>query len=43
MEILGLEPDLQNRKLRVLPMDAEQTFLSILSGKEYPLKPECIN
>ena len=30
MEILGLEPDLQNRKLRMLPMDSEQTYLSIL-------------
>ena len=30
MEILGLEPDLKNRKLRVLPMNTEQTYLSIL-------------
>ena len=30
MEILGLEPDLKNRKLRILPMNAEQTYLSIL-------------
>lgn len=30
MEILGLEPDLKNRKLRLLPMNAEQTYLSIL-------------
>ncbi|MDJ0704748.1 MAG: aspartyl protease family protein [Leptolyngbyaceae cyanobacterium MO_188.B28] len=30
MEILGLEPDLQNRKLRMLPMNSEQTYLSIL-------------
>ncbi len=30
MEILGLEPDLKNRKLRVLPMNSEQTYLSIL-------------
>ncbi|MDZ8189755.1 MAG: aspartyl protease family protein [Nostoc sp. ChiSLP02] len=30
MEILGLEPDLKNRKLRVLPMNYEQTYLSIL-------------
>lgn len=30
MEVLGLEPDLRNRKLRVLPMNSEQTYLSIL-------------
>ncbi|BCL34939.1 retroviral-like aspartic protease family protein [Nostoc sp. MS1] len=30
MEILGLEPNLKNRKLRVLPMNSEQTYLSIL-------------
>lgn len=30
MEVLGLEPDLKNRKLRVLPMNSEQTYLSIL-------------
>jgi predicted aspartyl protease len=30
MEVLGLEPDLKNRKLKVLPMNSEQTFLSIL-------------
>jgi predicted aspartyl protease len=30
MEVLGLEPDLKTRTLRVLPMDAEQTYLSIL-------------
>ncbi|MEO0376870.1 MAG: aspartyl protease, partial [Cyanobacteria bacterium P01_A01_bin.17] len=30
MEILGLEPDLQNQKLRVLPMTSEQTYLSVL-------------
>ncbi|GAA6621021.1 hypothetical protein NUACC26_068390 [Scytonema sp. NUACC26] len=30
MEILGLEPDLKNRKLRILPMNSEQTYLSIL-------------
>lgn len=30
MEILGLEPDLKNRKLRVLPMNSEQTYLNIL-------------
>ncbi|MBW4555988.1 MAG: aspartyl protease family protein [Trichormus sp. ATA11-4-KO1] len=30
MEVLGLEPDLKNRKLRVLPMDSEQTYLSVL-------------
>ncbi|MUG95579.1 aspartyl protease [Scytonema sp. UIC 10036] len=30
MEILGLEPDLKNRKLRMLPMNSEQTYLSIL-------------
>lgn len=30
MEILGLEPDLKNRKLRILPMNPEQTYLSIL-------------
>lgn len=33
MEVLGLEPDLKNRKLRVLPMNSEQTYLSILSTK----------
>jgi predicted aspartyl protease len=30
MEILGLEPDLKNRRLRVLPMNTEQTYLSVL-------------
>ena len=30
MEVLGLEADLKNRKLRVLPMNSEQTYLSIL-------------
>ncbi|QLE56215.1 retropepsin-like aspartic protease [Nostoc sp. TCL26-01] len=30
MEILGLEPDLKNRQLRVLPMNYEQSYLSIL-------------
>ena len=30
LEVLGLEPDLQNRVLRVLPMNPEQTYLSIL-------------
>jgi len=30
MEILGLEPDLKNRQLRILPMNSEQTYLSIL-------------
>ncbi|MEH1842908.1 MAG: aspartyl protease family protein [Nostoc sp.] len=30
MEVLGLEPDLKNRKLRILPMNSEQTYLSVL-------------
>jgi predicted aspartyl protease len=30
MEILGLEPDLKNRRLRLLPMNSEQTYLSVL-------------
>lgn len=30
MEVLGLEPDLKNRKLRMLPMNSEQTYLSVL-------------
>lgn len=30
MEILGLEPDLKNRQLRILPMNSEQTYLSVL-------------
>ena len=30
MEVLGLEPDLKNRNLRVLPMNSEQTYLRIL-------------
>jgi predicted aspartyl protease len=30
MEVLGLEPDLKNRKLRVLPMNSEQTYLTVL-------------
>lgn len=30
LEVLGLEPDLQNRVLRALPMTTEQTYLSIL-------------
>ena len=31
MEILGVEPDLKHRKLRLLPMNSEQTYLSLLS------------
>jgi predicted aspartyl protease len=30
MEMLGLEPDLTNRKLRVLPVTPEQTDLSVV-------------
>ncbi|MBE9009540.1 retroviral-like aspartic protease [Pseudanabaenaceae cyanobacterium LEGE 13415] len=30
LETMGLEPDLQNRCLRALPMSPEQTYLSIL-------------
>ncbi|MEH2402799.1 hypothetical protein [Nostoc sp.] len=30
MEVLGLEPDLKNRKLRVLPMNSERTYLNVL-------------
>lgn len=30
MEMLGLEPDLKNRQLRILPMNSEQTYLSVL-------------
>ena len=30
MEVLGLEPDLKNRTLRILPMNSEQTYLSVL-------------
>ena len=30
MEALGLEPDLKNRRLRLLPMNSEQTYLSVL-------------
>ncbi|MEH2325863.1 MAG: hypothetical protein V7K32_20340 [Nostoc sp.] len=30
MEVLGLEPDIKNRKLRILPMNSEQTYLSVL-------------
>lgn len=30
LEVLGLEPDLQNRVLCTLPMNPEQTYLSIL-------------
>ena len=30
METLGVEPDLKNHKLRVLPMNSEQTYLSLL-------------
>jgi hypothetical protein len=29
MEELGLEPDLKNRRLRVLPMNEEQTYLMV--------------
>lgn len=29
MEVLGLEPDLQHQRLRVLPANSEQTYLSI--------------
>ena len=29
MEILGLEPDLKRRQLRLLPMNSEQTYLSL--------------
>lgn len=30
LETLGLEPDLQNQQLRVLPITPEQTYLSVL-------------
>ncbi|BAY79478.1 hypothetical protein NIES25_59630 (plasmid) [Nostoc linckia NIES-25] len=30
VEVLGLEPDLKNRKLRVFPMNSEQTYLTVL-------------
>ena len=29
LEILGLEPDLKNQRLRVLPMNEEQTYLMV--------------
>ncbi len=29
MEELGLEPDLKNQRLRVLPMNEEQTYLMV--------------
>jgi predicted aspartyl protease len=30
MQILGLEPDLKNHKLRLLPMNSEQSYLTVL-------------
>ncbi|MEM6840110.1 MAG: retroviral-like aspartic protease family protein, partial [Cyanobacteria bacterium P01_C01_bin.120] len=30
MEALGLEPDLQNQRLRVLPISSSETYLTIL-------------
>ena len=27
MEALGIEPDLQNQRLRMLPMDGDETYL----------------
>ncbi|WP_375514154.1 hypothetical protein [uncultured Nostoc sp.] len=30
LEDLGLEPDLQNQKLRVLPMEGKDTYLMVL-------------
>ncbi|MBE9079282.1 hypothetical protein IQ241_18605 [Romeria aff. gracilis LEGE 07310] len=29
LEALGLEPDLQNQRLRILPMDSSDTYLTI--------------
>ena len=29
LEVLGLEPDLKNQRLRVLPMNEEQTYLMV--------------
>jgi len=30
MEALGLEPDLQNQRLQVLPISSTETYLTIL-------------
>ncbi|MCY7323656.1 MAG: aspartyl protease [Phormidesmis sp. CAN_BIN36] len=30
LEDLGLEPDLQNQRLRVLPLDGKETYLTVL-------------
>ena len=30
MQVLGLEPDLKNHKLRLLPMNSEQSYLTVL-------------
>jgi hypothetical protein len=30
LEDLGLEPDLQNQKLRVLPVEGKDTYLMVL-------------
>jgi predicted aspartyl protease len=30
MQLLGLEPDLKNHKLRLLPMNSEQSYLTVL-------------
>ena len=33
LEALGLEPDLRSQKLRVLPTESNETYLTILSNK----------
>jgi predicted aspartyl protease len=33
LEALGLEPDLRSQKLRVLPTESHETYLTILSNK----------
>ncbi|MCZ8121344.1 aspartyl protease [Microcystis aeruginosa KW] len=33
LEALGLEPDLRSQKLRVLPTESKETYLTILSNK----------
>ncbi|MFM7354678.1 MAG: aspartyl protease, partial [Microcystis aeruginosa] len=33
LEALGLEPDLRSQKLRVLPTESHETYLTILSNQ----------
>lgn len=35
MEALGIEPDLQNQRLRLLPMTGNDTYIYAIVGKWY--------